>query len=657
MYSTDGYLFLVSSIIYLIIFGLFLSNSRLLKENKAFLFLCLISLVYCFGSYGFLKIKLEDDFWYWQKIIRVSSLLLPATILMFMIKTTKKKSKINGWLVILGYLISLALILAEREGVYIKGFIKEKDLIIPEAGKYFSYIIGYYVIYGSYTIYLLIDYFKDLKHLNEKRYTRTLILAFLLFVLACGLNVLSLYTKRIGFLSEVTIFATTLFVLFSIVKHNLLQVNLIIRKSFIYAFLTITITFIFLISVLLLERVFEYVFGFHSFLPTIMFVLIMALIFQPLKNKLQLFIDQVFFKEGEDKQKLIRNLSKNVATILDQKALLTSIINIITAIISTEKVSIFLLDQKKKKYFIYTQEGLQKEEISFSFINSLLVFLEEEKKEVLVSQLKEEEMKKSNVYVNLKEDMDKIKAEICIPITYRTNLWGFFSLGRKLSETTYSNEDVDTLWMLANETAISLENIRFHNNAKEQFLSAIKSLVSLNETRNPYLKEHGKNVAYYSAEVAKELGLSLEVIKSIEDGGNLHDIGMFGINDEVLKKEDKLTEEEFALIKNHPKIGKDFLVSHLFPKEIYDAISGHHETLSGDGYPNGLAGNAVLMAARIVAVTTAYNAMRSDRPYRKALSKKEAVHELLMSSGKRFDKKIVDILVKVLDKEDQRKIA
>lgn len=649
MYYTDGYLFLISSIIYLIIFLVFTSKKTIFKERKSFLFLCIISAIYCFGNYGFLRIKIEEDFWYWQRIIRISSLLLPVTIMMYVTNVTKKKGKINRFTIIIGYLIAAVLIFQEDKGMYIKGFTKEKDLLIPQADKYFSYIIGYYVLYCSCSMHLLIRYFNSLKYANEKKYLRTLILAFFIFGVACVLNVLGLYYKRMGFLPEVLIFGATIIVLISITKHNIIQMSLTIRKSFVYAILTTFITATFLITILLCERIFEYFIGFRAFFPAAISALIIALIFQPLRNKLQLFIDRSFFKSSQDKQKIIRDLSKNITTILDKKSLLSSVINIIMAIIHVERASIFLVDKEKRKYCIYTSSEFPKRgEMEFDLINTLLAFLDDEKREILLCNVKEEIDKNKN-YLNLEKDMHKIKADICIPIIYKNILLGFLCLGRKLSGDSYNGEDMDILWMLCNETAVSLENIRRHNDTREKFLSTMKSLVEIIEARNPYIRDHGKSVAYYSAQVAQELGLPPEVVKAISDGGSLHDIGMITVDDEILNRKRRLTEEEFESIKKHPNIGRSLLDSDLFPKEVYDAVQAHHESISGDGYPNELKGNAVLMAARIVAVTNAYNAMRSKRPYRRALNKEEAISELLMSSGKRFDKKVVDAFIRILN--------
>jgi putative nucleotidyltransferase with HDIG domain len=652
MYYTDGYLFLISLLIYLAIFIIFTSKKKIFKENKSFLLLCFICGIYCFGNYGFLRLKIEEDFWYWQKIIRISSILIPVTILLFIINITKEKNRINKWIIVLGYLIAATLIFAESKGMYIKGYIKENNLLIPQAGRYFGYIIGYYILYTLYSFYLLFRYYNILDYLNEKRYIRTIIFAFCLFSLASILNVMGLYTKRIGFLPEVLVFASTATLLTSITKYNVVQMSLNIRKSFIYGILSTTITALFLITILLCERMLEYFIGFRSFFPAVIFALIIAPIFQPLRNKVQLFIDRSFFKSAHDKQRIIRELSKNITTILDKKSLVSSVVNIIIAILHVDRVSIFLKDLETGKFCLTDSPVMEKKEkIEFDPYDSIPSFMENERRELLKYNIKEEK-EKSKRYEDLDNDMEIIGGELCLPIIYKGELLGFLSLGKKLSGDNYNDEDIEILWMLCNETAISLENIRIHNNTKERFLSTVKSLVEIIESRNPYIKNHGKSVAYYSAEVARELGLPSEMVEAIRDGGNLHDIGMIGVRDEILTKRDRLTEEEFASIREHPNIGRMLLVSNIFPKEVYDAVQAHHESISGDGYPNSLEGNAVLMAARIVAVANAYDAMRSDRPYRKALDKKEAINELLMSSGKRFDKKVVDAFIRILNRED-----
>ncbi len=188
---------------------------------------------------------------------------------------------------------------------------------------------------------------------------------------------------------------------------------------------------------------------------------------------------------------------------------------------------------------------------------------------------------------------------------------------------------------------------------KKSNQSSIESIFAFAKTielKDHYTGNHVERTVYYANEIAKRLKLPAEDIKLIEQASMLHDLGKIGISEKILLKKGPLTRREFNKIKNHPKIGVDIIRPIQSFHSLVPLILYHHERWDGKGYPFGLKGNEIPVGARIIAIADVYEALISDRPYRKALPKKEALRIIKENSGKQFDPKIADVLMDVLKK-------
>ena len=174
------------------------------------------------------------------------------------------------------------------------------------------------------------------------------------------------------------------------------------------------------------------------------------------------------------------------------------------------------------------------------------------------------------------------------------------------------------------------------------------SLINALEARDKYTEGHSKRVVDYSTAVARELGLLMNDIKTLNLSALLHDIGKIGVPDHVLLKEGKLTDDEFEHIKKHPAAGAKMLDYENSMKKYLPGIIHHHERFDGKGYPDGLKGEAIPMGARIIGVVDAFDAMTQYRIYRQALTVPAAVQELIDAKDSQFDPGLVDAFVEVL---------
>lgn len=176
-------------------------------------------------------------------------------------------------------------------------------------------------------------------------------------------------------------------------------------------------------------------------------------------------------------------------------------------------------------------------------------------------------------------------------------------------------------------------------------LETIQALALALDAKDPYTRGHSERVAEYAVQIATEMRLSHSEVEMVRYAGVLHDIGKIGISDAVLNKVGRLTDAEFELIQAHTTIGAHVVKPVGFLRGVSKVIRHHHERYDGRGYPDGLKGEEIPLAARILAVADAFDAMTSDRVYRAGLNREEAELELLKGRGTQFDPQVVDVFV------------
>jgi response regulator RpfG family c-di-GMP phosphodiesterase len=184
---------------------------------------------------------------------------------------------------------------------------------------------------------------------------------------------------------------------------------------------------------------------------------------------------------------------------------------------------------------------------------------------------------------------------------------------------------------------------------EELFLASVQSLADALEVKDPYTRGHSERVSHYCAVLAREMGLSGELLRRIELGGHVHDIGKIGVREDVLNKPAKLTKEEYQHIMTHPMVGWKILAPLLADTpEALNIVRSHHERFDGRGVPDGLVGTAIPLEARIAAVADSFDAMTSDRPYRLRLSMEEAIAEVVRCSGAQYDPSVVAAMMRAV---------
>ncbi|WP_261381515.1 HD-GYP domain-containing protein [Paenibacillus cremeus] len=197
---------------------------------------------------------------------------------------------------------------------------------------------------------------------------------------------------------------------------------------------------------------------------------------------------------------------------------------------------------------------------------------------------------------------------------------------------------------------ISATMTKHYHKIKKQEKELTIALAKALDSRDSYTANHSENVANYAIKIAKEMNLNATQCEDINTGGLLHDIGKIGVPEHILMKADKLTAEEYELIKLHPVIGYETLkhISDFKTNGILDIVLFHHERYDGKGYPKGLKGEQIPLFARIVSVADSFDAMASRRLYRNVMALDDIMSEIDKNKGTQFDPQIVEVFIKLL---------
>lgn len=197
---------------------------------------------------------------------------------------------------------------------------------------------------------------------------------------------------------------------------------------------------------------------------------------------------------------------------------------------------------------------------------------------------------------------------------------------------------------LVEERTLKLQQA--YRGLKRAHLDSVKVLVEAIDAKDPYTRGHSDRVRKMSVKIALRLGFSEGRLEHLEYGALLHDIGKIGIKDEILQKQGALDPDEYQMIQSHPLIGVKIVEAVNFFKPILPMIRHHHEHFDGNGYPDGLAGEAIPLEARIIAVPDAFDAMTSARPHQRNLTLEEVLRELEACRGTQFAPDILEIFLK-----------
>lgn len=243
------------------------------------------------------------------------------------------------------------------------------------------------------------------------------------------------------------------------------------------------------------------------------------------------------------------------------------------------------------------------------------------------------------------------KTSLSIPIVTDAKLIG--AIGIYMSKSRiFTEEEIRFMVRLATQVASCVQEVEWSKDLSENYFNTVHTLVTAIEGKDRFIKGHSRRVTNYAIRIAQRLRVSEKRINTLYYSGELHDIGKVKIKDVILNKPGKLTKAEYKIIKLHPVKGVQMLKPLKFLKEGLPIVRYHHERFDGDGYPDKLVGKKIPLEARILTCTDAFDAMISERSYKKKLTLQEAIEELRRNSGTQFDPEIVQALLEILPKNE-----
>lgn len=341
-------------------------------------------------------------------------------------------------------------------------------------------------------------------------------------------------------------------------------------------------------------------------------------------------------------------IAKLTSSSLDLDEMLSSTFNGAVKILNAETGSLMLLDPEREGLTIKRSYGLNDDIIRKIKIKmgETIVGLVAQNGEPLIIHGRADILQ-----IKGRKKYEKVNS-ICVPLKTKKGVIGVINLNRKEDAKPFTQDNLKLLFSMANDAASAIENATLYQNLHESYLSIIRALVSALELKDSYTRGHSDAVARYAVALAKKLKLSPQEIESIEVASVLHDIGKIGIDDNILSKPERLDDEEWKEVKQHPGFSYKILKGVNFPWDIKPIICAHHERYDGKGYPIGLKGEEIPLGARILAVADTFAAMTSDRAYRKGLSKERVIEELKMVAGTQLDPELVKVFIEILRRKE-----
>ena len=353
-------------------------------------------------------------------------------------------------------------------------------------------------------------------------------------------------------------------------------------------------------------------------------------------------------KRIEEKVKrlaLLSQLSQILNSTLDPKEIRRRAMEAATRLMKAEVGSLLLVHEEKRYLYFEVALGEREEDIktiSLNFGEGIAGWVAQHGKPLIVNSPEKDRRFFKGVDKRLGF---KTRNIICVPVKVKEKTIGVLEAINKKGKGRFNKEDLSLLTSLADQVAIALDNSRLYQELEEMFFQTAESLADAIEKRDSHTGGHTQRVTLYSQAIAKYLRLTPLERKWLKITSVLHDIGKIGIEDDILKKPKPLSPEEFHIIKRHSNMGVEIIEHIRQLREIIPGVKYHHEQVDGKGYPDGLRGEDIPILAKIVAVADTYDAMTTDRPYRKAKDKKMAIDELKRCSGTQLDKKVVEAFI------------
>ena len=386
-----------------------------------------------------------------------------------------------------------------------------------------------------------------------------------------------------------------------------------------------------------------------------------------------------------DYKKELESASKGMIMIHDPRLLIKLIVRMIVRRVEITHAGMILYDPQKNSYILSISRGEYGFKIPEGFIrfdkeNPIIkVFIEREYKYLIHNRnaLLADDLNKliwqesvieggngsRELLHKVSEQLPKLNAIACVPAYYQHTLLAVLLLGQKNDGTRFEQEELDFFSALASDVAMAIRNAQLFEELKREsernrdlFIQTTIALGSAIEAKDAYTHGHTERVTKYSMAIARQMEANSSFVpppKFMENlyiSGLLHDIGKIGVPESILCKNDRLTESEYDIMKTHTLRGAEILSSLTGFEECINGVKYHHERYDGKGYPEGLRGDKIPMVACIISVADTFDALTTDRSYRRGVAKDLAIQEIQKNISKQFHPKPAQALIELYEK-------
>jgi HD-GYP domain-containing protein (c-di-GMP phosphodiesterase class II)/putative methionine-R-sulfoxide reductase with GAF domain len=361
------------------------------------------------------------------------------------------------------------------------------------------------------------------------------------------------------------------------------------------------------------------------------------------------------------RMRALLDVGVELGATLDRKHLLSMIMNQVCDLLTAEAASVFEMDETTGDLVLCaTSLPSQQERLPDIRVppgEGIAGWVAEHCETVLVPDVSQD----PRYYARGGEGTGFVTRSIlCTPLMVQEQVRGQDILHRRVigvaqalnkqKDEPFTPGDIEVFEGLARQAAIAMERTRLYRDVNDMFVDMIKALTEAIEAKDPYTRGHTSRVTDASVVIAREMGLPQEEVFKISLSGLLHDIGKIGMPDAILRKPARVTDDELRVIRQHPERGERILRPLRHLREIIAGVVEHHERYDGRGYPHGLKGEAISLAGRVIAVADTFDAMTSDRPYRRGMPVETVLAEIRQQAGRQFDPQMVAAFLQAWDK-------
>lgn len=630
--------------------------------NQSFFILGMLTSFWKFTHFIFYPLKEPAHFFFWAKLSYVFIFFIPSATYHFVVSFLNLKRR----KLLFFYSFSFLFLLFLGHKNFIVGMKRYPWGNYPLVGLTHNIILGFWVIPIVYSFLALYKgYKKETNPYIRKRIKYLLVTLSIAYLgaidyLPCyGIN---LYPLGSFFLLLFICLAT-----YAILRWRLLDIGVIIKKITLIS--TIFISFmalVYFLSLYLQPYLFS-LWGRNWIILPIFFSFLASLF-------LSFFIRYLYrIKEEELSQKLSYSslLKKEAQRASDSKnlnELLAYLIRDVTNWAKLDYAGVLLWDIQTKSYNLVRslRRSPNKKRLATGLKippdNPLIVELLKKRRPLIYSELlhlittQNLSPLEREFLFKLTNEMKRLEAEISIPCFCEDKLQAIINLGNKLNpKEIITPEEIELFFSLSNHIARALAGFLLKEEKLQLIITSQNILISAIEAKDHYTRSHTERVSFYSTLLGKKLEKYLRAypngLSNLNWAAQLHDVGKIGISDKILLKPGQLSSEEWYNIKEHPLNGLRIIGSlhDWLGEDICQAILHHHENYDGSGYPSHQKGESIHLFARIIRVADAFDAMTTSRPYRPALSKKEAIEELIRYKEIYFDPLVVEAMVELYE--------